>query len=84
MRYTFTRGIPLHTRPGQGAARYPEARRGPADRPCAGGGRSGGEGRAKIEGLLEAEEAVPLQLVAGARNHRNRLALPSRWISSDL
>jgi len=80
MRYTFTRGIPLHTRPGQGAARYPEARRGPADRPCAGGGRPGGEGRAKIEGLLEAEEAVPLQLVAGAGYAECYTAPETCWI----
>ncbi len=31
-------------------------------------------GRAKIDGLLGAEEAVRLQLVAGGLNHRNRAA----------
>jgi hypothetical protein len=40
-------------------------------------------GRARVDGLLGAEEAVRLQLVAGARNHRNRLVSPSRWRSSD-
>lgn len=31
-------------------------------------------GRAKIDGLLGSEEAVRLQLVAGARNHQYRAA----------
>jgi len=39
-------------------------------------------GRAKSDSLLRDQEAVYLQVVAGARNHRNRLASPSRWMSS--
>jgi hypothetical protein len=35
-------------------------------------------GRAKSDSLLGDQEAVCLQVVAGARNHRNRLASPSR------
>jgi site-specific DNA recombinase len=40
-------------------------------------------GRAKVDGLLGGEEAVRLQLVAGARNHRNRLTSLSMWTFCD-
>ena len=37
-------------------------------------------GRAKLDGLLGSEEAVRLQLVAGARNHRYQRCSASRSI----
>lgn len=40
-------------------------------------------GRARSDSLLSGQEAVRLQVVAGARNHRNQLASPSSWTSCD-
>jgi len=40
-------------------------------------------GRARSDSLLASQEAICLQVVAGARNHRNRLASPFKWISCD-